>query len=182
MPGPVDECYRLYWTNSVPLKCKRCTNTIGLLHTGWVPCGQSLREGLQGVHHTRAYIVPRPRGLGRVQVSALSFGSLLHPGAYLGLHPTLGKKSNQISVKTFFLLFNKKSEKKICASLVLGHWFMAWGPNKIWGPGIDLRTPWKNFSLRPCLWLGYVPLLWCLFHTNLLHQHFFYLPLFHLLT
>ena len=25
------------------------------------------------------------------------------------------------------------------------------GPNKIWGPGIDLRTPWKIFSLRPCL-------------------------------
>ena len=23
------------------------------------------------------------------------------------------------------------------------------GPNKIWGPGIDLRTPGKNFSLRP---------------------------------
>ena len=25
------------------------------------------------------------------------------------------------------------------------------GPKKIWGPGIDLRTPWKIFSLRPCL-------------------------------
>ena len=24
-------------------------------------------------------------------------------------------------------------------------------PEEIWGPGIDLRTPWKNFSLRPCL-------------------------------
>ena len=24
------------------------------------------------------------------------------------------------------------------------------GPNKIWGPGIDLCTPWKIFSLRPC--------------------------------
>ena len=23
-------------------------------------------------------------------------------------------------------------------------------PEEIWGPGIDLRTPWKNFSLRPC--------------------------------
>ena len=27
-----------------------------------------------------------------------------------------------------------------------------WGPSKIWGPGIDLRTPWKIFSLRP--WRG----------------------------
>ena len=33
----------------------------------------------------------------------------------------------------------------------------AWAPirleghNKIWGPGIDLCTPWKFFSLRPCL-------------------------------
>ena len=24
------------------------------------------------------------------------------------------------------------------------------GPSKIWGPGINLRTPWKIFSLRPC--------------------------------
>ena len=37
--------------------------------------------------------------------------------------------------------------------------FTAWAPlrlgraNKIWGPGIDLRTPWKNFSLRPWLYL-----------------------------
>ena len=27
----------------------------------------------------------------------------------------------------------------------------AWGANKIWGPGIDHRTPWKSFSLRPWL-------------------------------
>ena len=26
------------------------------------------------------------------------------------------------------------------------------GPNKIWGAGIDLRTPWKIFFLKP--WLG----------------------------
>ena len=26
--------------------------------------------------------------------------------------------------------------------------FNAMGPNKIWGRGIDLRTPWKIFSLR----------------------------------
>ena len=26
------------------------------------------------------------------------------------------------------------------------------GPNKIWGPGIDLRTSWKIFSLRPWLY------------------------------
>ena len=78
----------------------------------------------------RGYIVPGPTSyaglgrLGRVQVSVLSVGSLLHPGAYLGLHLTLGKKSNQISVKTFFLLFNKfwaKNREKICATLVLGH-------------------------------------------------------------
>ena len=117
----------------------------------------------------RGYIVPGPTsypglgGLGRVQVSALSFGSLLHPGAYLGLHPTLCKKSNQISVKTFFLLFNKfwaKNRKKKFAQVwcrVIDVWLG--GPNKIWRPSIDLRTPWKNFSLRPCLWLGYVPLL-----------------------
>ena len=38
----------------------------------------------------------------------------------------------------------------------------AWGPNKILGPGIDLRTPRKIFSPKPCpqpnqllhLWLG----------------------------
>ena len=117
----------------------------------------------------RGYIVPGPTsypglgGLGRVQVSALSFGSLLHPGAYLGLHPTLGKKSNQISVKTFFFalqqILGKKSEKNIAQvwCWVIDLWLG--GPNKIWGPSIDLRTPWKNFSLRPCLWLGYVPLL-----------------------
>ena len=27
---------------------------------------------------------------------------------------------------------------------------MTWGLNKIWGPGMDLRIPWKIFSLRPC--------------------------------
>ena len=27
----------------------------------------------------------------------------------------------------------------------------AGGPNKVWGPNIDLRTPWKVFSLRPWL-------------------------------
>ena len=121
----------------------------------------------------RGYIVPGPTsypglgGLGRVQVSVLSFGSLLHglhPGAYLGLHSTLGKKSNQISVKTFFLLFNKfwaKNRKKrfeqVWCWVIVDEAGLG-GPIRF-GPGIDLRTPWKNFSLRPCLWLGYVPLL-----------------------
>ena len=87
-------------------------------------------------------------GLGRVQVSALSFGSLLHPGAYLGLHPTLGKKSNQISVKTFFLLFNKfwaKNRKKNmlkfgAGSLIYG----LGGPIRFGGP-VSTFVPLEKF-------------------------------------
>ena len=161
----------------------------------------------------RGYIVPGPtsypnlRGLGRVQVSALSlgiaprgvfrlapnFGQKIGPnlsedfffcfslnfGQTIGpslsetlfvfaLHLILAKKSDQISVKIFFLLFNLILGKKLEKNL------RKFGAGSlIWGPSINLLTPWKNFSLRLCLWLGYVPLLWCLFHTNLLHLHFF---------
>ena len=117
----------------------------------------------------RGYIVPGPTsypglgGLGRVQVSALSFGSLLHPGAYLGLHPTLGKKIKaNFSEDLFFALqqiLGKKLEKKFAQVWCWVIDLCVGGPNKIWEPGIDLRTLWKNFSLRPCLWLGYVPQL-----------------------
>ena len=52
-------------------------------------------------------------------------------------------------MKTFFfalyLILGKKSEKKNFAQV--------WCPIKeIWKPGIDLRTPWKNFSPRPWLY------------------------------
>ena len=101
----------------------------------------------------RGYITPGPTsyaglgGLGRVQVSALSFGSLLHPGAYLGLHPTLGKKSNQISVKTFFCSstnfgqkFGKKNLRKFGAgSLIYG----LGGPIRFGGPVSTFVPPGK---------------------------------------
>ena len=152
MPWPVDECYRLHWTNSVPLKCKRCTNTIPEVYCilGGYFVARACERGYRG------YIVPGPTsypglgGLGRVQVFALSFGSLLHPGAYLGLHPTLGKKSNQISVKTFFLLFNKfwaKTRKKTlrkfgAGSLIYG----LGGPIRFGGP-VSTFVPLRKFSL-----------------------------------
>ena len=43
-----------------------------------------------------------------------------------------------------------KNDLTVWAPIRLG------GPNKIWGPGIDLRTPWKIFSLRPCFWVRYL--------------------------
>ena len=52
-----------------------------------------------------------------------------------GLHLILGKK-----IGLNFTIFGRKSEKIFCATLV---------SEEIWGPGIDLRTPWKNFFLRP---------------------------------
>ena len=62
-------------------------------------------------------------GLGRVQVSALSFG--IAPRGVFRPAPNFGQKIRpNFSEDLFFalqLILGKKSEKKICASLVLDH-------------------------------------------------------------
>ena len=124
--------------------------------------GQGLREGGSGGISYR-----RLKGPERVQVSTLSFFPSSFFGQKIGLNlsedlffcssPNFGQKfalnlSEDLLFFALHLILGKKSEKIFCASLVsgrnmiLGHALS--GPNKIWGPGIDLRTPWKNFSLK----------------------------------
>ena len=105
----------------------------------------------------RGYIVPEPGPRGaQTQGARKSLGSRVKI-FWSGLHSSWEKNRTKFQRRPFFFfvwsspnfggkiglnftVFGKNFKKNFCATLVL---------EEIWGPGIDLRTPWKIFSLRP---------------------------------
>ena len=117
----------------------------------------------------RGYIVPGPGlgGPGRVKVVTSSFGptgpnmsedlfyvwSKFEWRPFFWSSPNFGQNSGpNLSEDLFFFglsspNFGQKSGPNLSKDL---SWFNF---TKFWGPGVDLRTPCKNFYLRPWPWL-----------------------------
>ena len=97
----------------------------------------------------RGYIVPGPRWARKSSGAHVRFwcrtqwrmhGTKFQRRPFFWSSPNFGQKIGlNISEDLFFFFFFF-----LVFSLV---------PKEIWGPGIDLRTPWRNFSQRPCLCL-----------------------------
>ena len=114
---------------------------------------QGLREGGSG---GTSYPGPGPggpglRGPGRVEVVASSFGRNFFLPCPSSI-PDFGKKIGpNVSEDLFFFCSSPNFGQKMGPNLSENLFsFICKCLTKFWGPGVDFRTPWKNFSLRPC--------------------------------